>query len=218
MADELAERRRRRALGQAPEPAPEHPVENHPVDQHAFDQHLIENGGAFVVQEHRASQLHWDFRLERGGVLTSWTVPRGLPRSPGRGRLAIRIDDQPVAYADFEGEIPAGEYGAGTVEVWDRGRYETVHWHEHRIEFVLHGERLRGRYELDRGSTGADGADGWRLRRLDPPSPATRTPRGSSRRCPPGQDACPPPPRTANGPTSSRGRAVARSCARAARA
>ncbi|QRP49232.1 DNA polymerase ligase N-terminal domain-containing protein [Amycolatopsis sp. FDAARGOS 1241] len=151
MADELAERRRKRALGCTPEAVPETPVDR---------------GGVFVVQEHHASQLHWDFRLERAGVLASWTVPRGVPRSPGRGRLAVRIDDQDVAYADFEGEIPQGEYGAGTVEVWDRGRYETVHWHEHRIEFVLYGERLRGRYELGRREDGV--ADGWTLRRLDP--------------------------------------------------
>lgn len=178
MADELAERRRRRALGQASEPVLEHPVDHHPVETHPADRHPVQNSGVFVVQEHRASQLHWDFRLERGGVLTSWTVPRGLPRSPGRGRLAIRIDDRPVDYADFEGEIPAGEYGAGTVETWDRGRYETVRWQDHHIEFVLYGERLRGRYELDRGGAEADGTDGWRLRRLDPAEPGhEETPR-----------------------------------------
>ncbi|WP_326836265.1 DNA polymerase ligase N-terminal domain-containing protein [Amycolatopsis rhabdoformis] len=155
MADELAERRRRRALGQATEPALAPPP-------------AVPAGGVFVVQERRASQVHWDFRLERHGVLRSWTVPRGLPRLPGRARLAIPIDDQPVDYADFAGEIPAGEYGAGTVAIWDRGRYEPVHWHEHRIEFVLHGERLRGRYELGRDS---GDADTWRLRRLDPAEP-----------------------------------------------
>ncbi|MGW4485196.1 DNA polymerase ligase N-terminal domain-containing protein [Amycolatopsis sp. NPDC004368] len=165
MADELAERRRRRALGQATEPAPERPIEHGAGSA----------SGVFVVHEHRASQVHWDLRLEQDGVLVSWTVPRGVPRFPGQARLAIPIDDQPLAYASFEGEIPAGEYGAGTVGIWDRGRYETVHRDEHRFEFVLHGERLCGRYELTRDTSGTDGR---RLRRLENAEPGDEdTPR-----------------------------------------
>ncbi len=102
----------------------------------------------FVVQEHQARTLHYDFRLERGGVLVSWAVPKGPPEATGQRRLAVRTEDHPVEYIDFEGEIPEGEYGAGTVEVWDRGHYQERLWTEEEIKITLHGQRLEGNYVL----------------------------------------------------------------------
>ena len=107
-------------------------------------------GNIYVVQEHHASHLHWDFRLERGGVLKSWAVPRGPPVKPGERRLAIAVEDHPLDYAGFEGVIPEGEYGAGTVQIWDRGTYEALKWTEEKIEIRIRGEQLSGSYELFR--------------------------------------------------------------------
>jgi bifunctional non-homologous end joining protein LigD len=131
----------------------------------------------FVVQRHDARRLHYDFRIERGGALQSWAVPKGIPLRKGQRHLAVHVEDHPLAYATFEGEIPAGEYGGGTVEIWDKGHYELVE--EKRdggITVRLHGERLDGVWTLvptrldgnernwlmirkDEGETGASGAD-----------------------------------------------------------
>ncbi|HXD70724.1 MAG TPA: DNA polymerase ligase N-terminal domain-containing protein, partial [Gaiellales bacterium] len=109
-------------------------------------------GGAdpiFVVQRHDARRLHFDFRLERDGALASWAVPKGIPLRKGQRHLAVHVEDHPLDYANFEGEIPKGEYGGGTVEIWDRGHYETVE--EKRdggLTVRLRGERLKGLWTL----------------------------------------------------------------------
>ena len=103
----------------------------------------------FVVQRHDARRLHYDFRLERDGVLASWAVPKGVPLEPGEQHLAVHVEDHPLEYGSFEGEIPKGNYGAGTVEIWDRGTYELLE--EKRdggLTVRLHGERLEGTWAL----------------------------------------------------------------------
>ena len=103
----------------------------------------------FVVQEHHATRLHWDLRLEHDGALASWAVPNGLPEEPKDNRLAVRTEDHPLEYLDFHGEIPKGNYGAGTMTIWDRGTYELLKWEPRKkVEVTLHGERLDGRYAL----------------------------------------------------------------------
>jgi DNA ligase D-like protein (predicted 3'-phosphoesterase) len=104
----------------------------------------------FVVQEHHARRLHYDLRLEKEGVLKSWAVPKGVPQKAGEKRLAVQTEDHPFEYGRFEGTIPKGEYGAGTVEIWDRGQYESKIWENDKIEFILHGQKLHGRYVLAR--------------------------------------------------------------------
>lgn len=118
-------------------------------------------GKSFVVQEHDARRLHYDLRLERKGVLKSWAVPKGIPEEPGVKRLAVQTEDHPLEYGGFEGEIPKGQYGAGTVKIWDRGYYEDKLWEEDKIEFALQGERLSGRYVLVRLKRG--GPKNWLL-------------------------------------------------------
>ena len=105
-----------------------------------------EKGDLFVIQEHHASSLHWDLRLERDGVLKSWAVPKGVPEERGIRRLAIQTEDHPVEYAGFQGTIPEGEYGGGVITTWDEGRYTTEKWLEEEIIMLLQGERVTGRY------------------------------------------------------------------------
>lgn len=121
------------------------------------------NDDTFVIQEHHARRLHWDVRFERDGVLVSWAVPKGLPAEQGVVRLAVHTEDHPLEYAEFEGEIPKGEYGGGQVLIWDRGRYEASKWHEREVAVTMHGSRVRGKYVFFRSG------DGWMVRRSDPP-------------------------------------------------
>jgi DNA ligase D-like protein (predicted 3'-phosphoesterase) len=104
----------------------------------------------YVVQKHQATHLHYDLRLEKDGVLKSWAVPKEPPVEKGVRRLAVEVEDHPLNYADFEGEIPEGEYGAGTVQIWDKGTYETEKWGEAEIIVYIKGNKLNGRYCLIR--------------------------------------------------------------------
>lgn len=104
----------------------------------------------FVVHEHHATRLHHDFRLEMEGVLRSWAVPKGVPVKPGVKRLAVATEDHPLGYADFEGVIPEGEYGAGVVKIWDRGSYRPRKIGEKEIVVELNGRKLQGEYVLIR--------------------------------------------------------------------
>jgi DNA ligase D-like protein (predicted 3'-phosphoesterase) len=123
----------------------------------------------FVVQEHHATSLHWDLRLERDGVLASWAVPKGIPPDPRVDHLAVRTEDHPLQYLTFEGDIPEGEYGAGRMTVWDTGTYECEKWEDREVMVVLHGDRARGRHVLFR-TRGRN----WMIHRMDPPEDPTR--------------------------------------------
>lgn len=104
--------------------------------------------GIYVIQRHQATHLHWDLRLEMDGVLKSWAVPKEPPVEKGVKRLAVMVEDHPLDYATFEGAIPEGEYGAGTVEIWDKGTYVMVDRKPNKIIFEIKGERLKGTYCL----------------------------------------------------------------------
>jgi DNA ligase D-like protein (predicted 3'-phosphoesterase) len=116
----------------------------------------------FVVQRHDARNLHYDFRLEMDGVLKSWAVPKEPPKEKGIKRLAIQTEDHPLAYANFEGEIPEGEYGAGKVEIWDKGNFELRKLEEKEIFVTLHGDKLKGDYVLIKTKYGKE-ENGWLL-------------------------------------------------------
>ncbi|MGD0965721.1 MAG: DNA polymerase ligase N-terminal domain-containing protein [Candidatus Acidiferrales bacterium] len=125
----------------------------------------------FVVQKHRATQLHYDFRLEWNGVLLSWAVPKGPSLDPAVKRLAMQVEDHPVEYATFEGVIPAGEYGGGTVMVWDKGTWEPEQpdpdeaFKKGDLKFTLRGKKLTGSWVLvrTRGFGGSSGRSSWLL-------------------------------------------------------
>jgi bifunctional non-homologous end joining protein LigD len=161
VADKLETYRRKRDFAETPEPAGA-PAEGAP-------------GARFVIQEHHATRLHWDLRFERDGVLVSFAVPNGLPEEPKDNRLAVHTEDHPLEYLDFEGEIPKGSYGAGTMRVWDRGTYEELKWQPRKIEVALHGERVQGRYALfpiDKDERPKN----WMIHRMDPPADTGRQP------------------------------------------
>src|SRR5512133_1329585 len=122
----------------------------------------------FVVQRHDARSLHYDFRLEKNGALLSWAVPKGVPLEPGEQHLAVHVEDHPLEYANFEGEIPKGEYGAGTVEIWDRGTYELLEEKKNGgLTVRLHGERLNGTYALVPAKLSGDPKNWLILRKKD---------------------------------------------------
>jgi DNA ligase D-like protein (predicted 3'-phosphoesterase) len=107
-------------------------------------------GDIYVIQKHDASHLHYDLRLEMDGVLKSWAIPKEPPTEVGVRRLAVQVEDHPLSYASFEGIIPEGEYGAGTVQIWDRGRYKTVDRKEDKLVIEIDGKKLTGSYVLVR--------------------------------------------------------------------
>ena len=118
-----------------------------------------------MIQQHRARRLHWDLRLERDGVYVSWAVPRGLPADRATNHLAVRVEDHPLEYGSFEGTIPAGEYGAGEVTIWDEGTYEATKWTDREVKFRLRGTRVDARFVLFKTR-----GDDWMIHREDPTS------------------------------------------------
>ncbi|HET7591085.1 MAG TPA: DNA ligase D [Solirubrobacterales bacterium] len=121
----------------------------------------------FVVQEHSARRLHWDLRLEHEGVAASWAIPNGIPETPEENRKAVHTEDHPLSYLSWEGEIPKGSYGAGTMKIWDAGTYTLEKWEPGKVMVEFHGERLCGRYALFRaGKAEKD----WMIHRIDPPA------------------------------------------------
>ncbi len=153
MTGSLASYRKKRRPGRTPEPLPDGEV-------------APTKGGqpTFVIQEHHASSLHWDFRLEHEGVFASWALPKGLPVAPDQNHLAVQVEDHPLEYGSFSGTIPKGEYGAGKVSIWDRGHYDVEKWRPNEVMVVLHGTRAKGRYVLfpTKGKN-------WMIHRMDPP-------------------------------------------------
>jgi bifunctional non-homologous end joining protein LigD len=129
----------------------------------------------FVIHEHSASRLHWDLRLERDGVLASWALPKGLPEAPKENRFAAHTEDHPLEYLDFHGEIPRGQYGAGTMGIWDSGTYDCLKWEPRKIEVALHGHRLDARYALFAIEDGEHPKD-WMVHRMDPAADPRREP------------------------------------------
>jgi len=107
-------------------------------------------GNIYVIQKHSAMHLHYDLRLEMSGVLKSWAIPKEPPIAFGIRRLAVQVEDHPIEYANFEGRIPEGEYGAGTVEIWDRGTYRLIDKKEDKLIVEINGGRLKGVYVLVR--------------------------------------------------------------------
>ncbi|MDQ7877289.1 ATP-dependent DNA ligase [Microbacterium sp. QXD-8] len=149
----------KRSAQRTPEPVPANPLGATPSGERP----------RFVIQEHHASRLHWDFRLEHDGVLVSWAVPRGVPHSYKRNNLAVMTEDHPMEYGSFEGTIPAGEYGGGTVTIWDDGRYDLEKWRDDEIIATLEGRPggPLGRVRLALIRTGGEGEkSSWLLHRM----------------------------------------------------
>lgn len=159
MPDErLGEYERRRSFDRTPEPSGREGA--------AYGE------GRFVIQEHHARRLHWDLRLEHDGVLVSWALPRGLPDDPKRNRLAVHTEDHPIEYLTFTGDIPTGEYGGGSMWIWDTGTFTATEFTDRKVVFELHGERARGRYALFHTRGDRD----WLIHRMDPPEPGDPMP------------------------------------------
>jgi bifunctional non-homologous end joining protein LigD len=167
VADRLDDYRRKRDASATPEPAGEPPSAVAPPDERRY-----------VVQEHHATRLHWDLRLEHGGVAVSWAIPNGIPEDPKDNRLAVHTEDHPLEYLEFEGDIPKGSYGAGSMRIWDRGTYEEHKFDDDKVEITFHGERLQGRYGLFplKKRKGEPPGKDWMIHRMDPPADPTRQP------------------------------------------
>ncbi|MEJ3404164.1 ATP-dependent DNA ligase [Rathayibacter sp. YIM 133350] len=166
--DRLATYRSMRDPEKTPEPVPAAKVVSEGAQQ----------GHSFVIQEHHARRLHYDFRLEHDGVLVSWALPKGVPTDPGRNHLAVHTEDHPLEYGSFEGSIPSGEYGAGTVRIWDAGTYELEKWRDDEVIVTLHGEPGGGlgearRVALIRTKLEADGKQNWLIHRMKDETPGT---------------------------------------------
>ena len=109
---------------------------------------LAQSNLIYVIQKHQATHLHYDLRLEIEGVLKSWAIPKEPPMQPNLKRLAVKTEDHPIEYAEFTGEIPKGEYGAGKVEIWDKGTFIPIEIDDAKIIFSINGEKLKGDYCL----------------------------------------------------------------------
>jgi DNA ligase D-like protein (predicted 3'-phosphoesterase) len=120
-----------------------------------------EKKAIFVIHKHHARNLHWDLRLEMNGVLKSWAVPKQPPRTKSLKRLAIQVEDHPLAYAKFKGTIPEGMYGAGKVEIWDNGKYNLIEKTKDKIEVEFHGKKLKGKYVLVKTNYGSKPEKSW---------------------------------------------------------
>ena len=123
------------------------------------------------MQEHHARRLHWDLRLEHDGVLWSWAVPKGIPLLNKPNHLAVRTEDHPLEYLTFHGEIPKGQYGAGSMTIWDSGTYEAEKLRDDEVIVTLHGERVDGKYALFQTK-----GNQWMIHRMSPPADPTREP------------------------------------------
>ena len=170
VADKLTTYRRMRDPGKTPEPVPP-------------DSPIAGNNDRFVIQEHHARRLHYDFRLERDGVLVSWAVPKNLPETTSVNHLAVHTEDHPLEYATFEGSIPKGEYGGGKVIVWDSGTYDTEKFRDNspdgpekggEVIVTLHGAKVSGRYALIQ--TGGKNWLAHRMKEQHQPTPADLAP------------------------------------------
>ncbi|WP_210508773.1 ATP-dependent DNA ligase [Naasia sp. SYSU D00057] len=182
--DRLATYRSMRDASKTPEPVPADPA-------------VPSDGRSFVIQEHHARRLHYDFRLENEGVLVSWAVPKGVPETPAENHLAVHTEDHPLEYGTFEGRIPAGEYGAGEVTIWDAGTYDLEKWRDDEVIVTLHGRPdgpLGGPVRVALLRTGRGGDEkNWLMHRMkpehgprsaSPAAPAAARPVTTTRRSP----------------------------------
>ena len=180
MAEKLSEYKRKRDPKKTPEPAAEPPVRaKRGPGEGARGNREVPPAGAgdpiFVVQRHDATRLHYDFRLEKNGALLSWAVPKGVPLEPGQQHLAVHVEDHPLEYAAFEGEIPKGQYGGGTVEIWDNGTYELLEEKKNGgLTVRLHGKKLDGTWTLVPAHLGGNEKNWLILRKRDDAAPAPK--------------------------------------------
>ncbi len=186
VSNRLAAYRSKRSAERTPEPVP-------PADARRGAATGTSTGDTFVIQEHHATALHWDFRLEHDGVLVSWAVPKGIPTSSQQNRLAVQTEDHPLEYADFAGTIGHGEYGGGEVTIWDSGHYRLEKWRDGEVIVILDGVRATGRFALIRTKQGAGAGDAakgnqWLMHRtkdqpdLEPVAPQEGRKFGSDRK------------------------------------
>ncbi|WP_027479255.1 ATP-dependent DNA ligase [Gryllotalpicola ginsengisoli] len=165
-ADRLATYRSMRSADRTPEPVPE-------------EAPRPGSGRTFVIQKHQARRLHYDFRLERDGVLVSWALPKGVPAPGEKNHLAVHVEDHPVEYGSFSGDIPKGEYGAGHVDIWDHGEYEAEKWRDSEVIATLHGQPDGGlggepvKVALIRTAQGGDEKN-WLIHRMELDAPRAK--------------------------------------------